>query len=183
MRDFLKSCGADPDAYSIEGKRKVKEVLASMPKEKDSTRGKTFADVQGVGYLLRSKEICNKENFEVEEYSDPDQPACRKDIGEVMTLQRRSRGFEAFVTGGGIIKKIWPIYNSEGPTQVALLIIRFLVMYLKDTDPALWPNLFLCFDNMCNIDFLKLLRKPLALEGPDSPICHALITILLRFGS
>ena len=172
LRAFIAYCGADPDGFSPEEKNKVGKVLEALAKLKpESNDDTTFADLQGVGYLLRSKDISNQTNFEVElEPIENDEEDCRKDIGDkVLGLQRRSRGFEAFVTGGGIIKKLWPIYKSEGPTQVALLAIRFLSMYLADVDPKLWPKFFLAFDNMCNIDSLKLLRNPLALEGPDMP--------------
>ena len=169
LREFLKHCGADPNAYSIEGKSKVQNVLDSMSmKIPPNHNDKTFADVQGTGYLLRTKGISNQMNFKVVK-DDEEEEDCRKDIGEVVKLQIRSRGYEAFVTGGGIIKKIWPIYKSEGPTQVALLIIRFLFLYLKDVDPQLWNQLFLSFDNMCHIDSLKLLKNPLELEGPEMP--------------
>ena len=84
-------------------------------------------------------------------------------------MRRRSRGFEAFVTGGGIIKKLSPIYNSEGPLQVMLLIISFLQVFLRNVKSSDWGKLHLAFDNMCNVDRLKMLRNPLPLKGPDMP--------------
>ena len=40
-------------------------------------------------------------------------------------------GIEAFVAGGGIILSGTPLYKSEGPTQVALIMIRFLQLLFK----------------------------------------------------
>lgn len=98
--------------------------------------------------------------------TDDNDDTCRKDIGETSKLRRRSRGILAFVTGGGIIKSWDPLYKSEGPTQVAILMIKYLHKILKDVDPEEWINMFLCYDNMCHVDSLKLLIHPLSLEEP-----------------
>lgn len=104
LRQFIKSCGANPESYNKDGKSKVQTVLEQMSKINNGKNDLTFADTQGVTYLLRSKEISNKENFE-EDIEGDENTNCRKDIGETERLRRRSRGYEAFVTGGGIIKK------------------------------------------------------------------------------
>lgn len=167
LREFINSCGANSDAYTKKGKSDVKSVLIKMSKLiPTSNNENTFAHTQGIKGLLKNESLMQKENFESESSENDD---CRKDNGEVGALRRRSRGFEAFVTGGGIIKKISPIYNSEGPTQILLLIINFLQLFLKNVNPNSWSKLYLAFDNMCHIDNLKMLKKPLPLDGPDMP--------------
>ena len=51
---------------------------------------------------------------------------CRKDIGETFRLQRYNRGLLAACSGGGHIWSFDSLYKSEGPTQVALLMIKYL---------------------------------------------------------
>ena len=61
-------------------------------------------------------------------------------------------------------------FQSEGPIQVALLMIRFLQLFLRDVSPDKWDCFFLAYSNMCNIDRLKLLQSPLALPGDFSMV-------------
>ena len=115
LRPFISKCGADPDAYTKEGKKMVKAVLQSLSKSKD-TGGKTKSaeDAQGTEYLLRDRNISNQENFKMTETGE----SCRKDIGILHRLHSWSRGVEEIVGGGGIIEYWAPIYDSEGPVQV-----------------------------------------------------------------
>ena len=53
---------------------------------------------------------------------------------------------------------------------MALLMIRFLQLFLRDVSPDKWDCFFLAYDNMCNIDRLKLLQSPLALPGDFSMV-------------
>ena len=74
---------------------------------------------------------------------------------------------------------------SQVTFQVAFIMIGFLMKVLKDVSPDDWENYVLAYDNMsvnhfssvttivkifiisrCNIDRLKLLKKPLALSDP-----------------
>ena len=79
-----------------------------------------------------------------------------------------SRGVFCFVSGGGIIRSWSPLYKSEGPTQVALLMTSFLETYLGSVipNPEDWAKFFLSYDNMCHIDELKLLHVKLNLTEP-----------------
>lgn len=61
-------------------------------------------------------------------------------------------------------------HRSEGPTQVALLWIKYLLKILKDVDPDLWKEFYVSYDNMCHVDSLKLLRNALGFEEPFSRI-------------
>ena len=78
---------------------------------------------------------------------------CRKDTGEPTKLRRRD-----------------PLYKSEGPTQVALLMLKYLMKILKGVEPEHWHKYFLSYDNMCHVERLKLLRNSLALEEPFSTV-------------
>ena len=79
LRPFLEQCGANPNAYTPAGRDKVKSVLKSLSlKNTDATVGETVEDMQGVGYLLRNREIANADNFKVIPKEAGD---CRKDIG------------------------------------------------------------------------------------------------------
>ena len=123
-------------------------------------------DAQGTRYLLRDKKISNTTNFTRNKTSEED---CRKDTGD-KTVHKlsRSRGVLMTVSGGGIIRSWNDLFKSEGPTQVALLMTSFLQKYLGENipNPEDWINFFLSYDNMCHIDELKLLNKPLALPEP-----------------
>ena len=49
--------------------------------------------------------------------------------------------------------------------QVATITLKFLLQTLKDTDQEKWNDIYLSYDNMCNLDRLKLLKNKLPLEG------------------
>ena len=169
LNDFIKHCGVDPDALTKDGKGKMSAVLAAMAKnaiqlEKESTFDNS--DSQGTNYLLRNRNISKPENFKVDANKEED---CRKDTGEKVVQKRTlSRGVFCFVSGGGIIRSWSPLYKSEGPTQVALLMTSFLETYLGLVipNPEDWAKFFLSYNNMCHIDELKLLHVKLNLTEP-----------------
>ena len=57
--------------------------------------------------------------------------ACNKDTGSKARLQSWTRGYQVTVTGGGIIRQCRPLYTAEGPMQVWLLMLSFLMVWLK----------------------------------------------------
>ena len=117
LRPFLEKCGANPNAYTKDGKAKVAAILDKLSLENTAEENTESAeDAQGIRYFLRNKQLANKENFMLSEDAEED---CRKDLGEVQRLHRRSRGVECVVGGGGVIEYWAPLYKSEGPTQVA----------------------------------------------------------------
>ena len=82
-----------------------------------------------------------------------------------MKLHTRSHGILATVRGGGHIEHIAPLFKSESPTQVtmilqklvhftlyslqvAMILIWFLSEVLKDVDPESWNRIYLSYDNM-----------------------------------
>ena len=97
-------------------------------------------DSQGIKYFLRNANLANKDNFTLTEDAEDD---CRKDIGEIQRLHRRSRGVECVVGGGGVIDYWAPLYKSEGPTQVALIFLNYLRLKLHGKTLEDFRNFFL----------------------------------------
>ena len=75
---------------------KLKQISRNIASTNSSS-----TDAQGTGYLLRNRNIATRENFTI----TGDGEDCNKDTGEIMTLQRFSKGIIVFVTGGGIIQE------------------------------------------------------------------------------
>ena len=165
LREFLKSCGSNPEKYNKEELSKVSSVLKSMS-ENTQTQNKTCGEEQGTEYLLRNKKLVHNKNLQ----TLGEEEDCRKDVGETVRLRRYSRGILAACSGGGHIWSFDSLYKSEGPTQVALLMIRYLQKRLKDIPPLEWDQHILNYDNMCNVCKLKLLQGPLPLEAPFNSI-------------
>ena len=120
------------------------------------------SDAQGVSYLLRDTAFRRTQNFVM---TGDDANECNKDTGSVMKLRRWSRGILAIVRGGGHIEYFAPLFNSESPTQVAMILLAFLSEILKDVRPELWHKIYISYDNMCNVDRLNFLRQELPLVG------------------
>ena len=127
LSEFISVCGANPEALTKEGKVKMNEVLQTMAK--NSTVEETLSDDQQIGFLLKNPNLATKENFTATEKTGED---CRKDLGE-KTVHKlsKTRGGLFSISGGGVIRSWSTLYKSEGATQVALLMISFLFMYLS----------------------------------------------------
>ena len=97
IRDFLKKCGADPERFNKEDKKKVKTVLMSLSRNEEEDSTEDAAQVQGTSHLLRNQEISTRENSEMN--NPDDEGRCRKDLGEIRRLHTWSRGVEMFVGG------------------------------------------------------------------------------------
>ena len=79
-------------------------------------------------------------------------------------------GIFQIVSGGGHIEYWVPIYDSEGPHQVAFILIKYLQLKLRGKTEEERKQFFLSYDHMCGVDRLKLLRQPLPFEPPDDRI-------------
>ena len=112
LSEFISTCGADPNALTKEGKGKMKEVLKKMA---EKTGVKEEIKDEQIGYLLRNRDLANKENFTSEKTNEDD---CRKDLGE-KTVHKlsKSRGGLFSISGGGVIRSWSTLYKSEGATQ------------------------------------------------------------------
>ena len=145
LRKFITKCGADPDAYTKEGKKKVRAVLEKLSKTHDTKSTMSAEDAQGTSYFLRNRQISTKENFQTTDGPDDD---CRKDIGILHRLHSWSRGIVEIVGGGGIIEYWAPIFDSEGPVQTLFIILVFLQMKLKGLGEDDYKSFFISYDNM-----------------------------------
>ena len=67
-----------------------------------------------------------------------------------------SRGHVFVVHPCGFIRYWAPIYRSEDPTQVSLCVIKYCSLILKICGIAIVSQMFLFYDNMCNLERLKL---------------------------
>ena len=114
LSDFLSHCGADPNAYNLEGKGKVASVLKQMA---DLANDKCEVDdTQNTAYLLRNQEIANQTNFSSVRTNETTD--CKKDLGDKSVHKlTRSHGVFAGISGGGLIRNWAPLYKSEGVTQ------------------------------------------------------------------
>ena len=97
-------------------------------------------------------------------------------------LQKWSRDCLAIVNSAGYIRYWAPLYKSEGPAQVAVIVLTFLLSILCPSVPfSDWeklgneftqrilnyfiPFVVLSYDNMCHLDSLKMFKKPLPAKG------------------
>ena len=100
--------------------------------------------------ILRSEAMKKKENFEIRNSRN----TCNKDTTGLVTINTFSRGHLFFVSSGGIIRYYSPLYRSEGTAQVSIHTIKFLGLYFREHKNI--DNVFLFYDNMCNLERLKL---------------------------
>ena len=121
-------------------KDRVDEELRIISRKLDEFQSSSGPEAQGTSYFLRHTAFRNKANYQLEGQEDD---TCNKDTGSVVKLRRWSRGIFAIVRGGGHIEMFAPLFNSESPTQVAMILLSFLCEILKDTEPHLWKKKFL----------------------------------------
>ena len=86
------------------------------------------------------------------------------------------------MNSGGHISYWAPLFKSEGPAQVAVIVLTFLLNVLGPAVPFEdWKDIgeFKClkkcyfnlifevldYDNMCHLDSLKMFRSPLPAKG------------------
>ena len=62
-------------------------------------------------------------------------PQCNKETVGKMRLQKWTRGILAIVNSGGHIIYWSPLYKSEGPAQVAVIVLNFLFSVLAPKIP------------------------------------------------
>ena len=70
------------------------------------------------------------------------------------------------ISGGGFIHSWCHLYKSESPSQVAIFLIGFFCLLLKDIPEHVRRNkkFFLSYDNVCNLSNMKLWREPLPIK-------------------
>ena len=165
LKDFLKSCSSErqivnPREYSKPMRQRVDEVIHEISEKIEGTVAnvKTASEAQGFSYLLRDTAFRRQQNFIL---AGDNTNECNKDTGSVMKVRRWSRGILAIVRGGGHIEYFAPLFNSESPTQVAMIFVAFLC----DVRPELWNQMYMSYDNMCNVDRLNFFTSKTSLGG------------------
>ena len=56
--------------------------------------------------------------------------------------------------------------RSESPSQVFVFTLFWLFEILSQVPSEKWHKIILAYDNMCQLDSLKVAKKPLPLEPP-----------------
>lgn len=166
LKKFITSCGANPSNYTRVERDKVKEVLKTLLRTTGNRATTETAEVaQGTAFLLNNSEVTNAANLQFEDR--PDEENCTKDTGQKVRLHNWTRGIFQVVGPGGIILYWSNLYSSEGPHQSAYIMIKYLSLQLKGWTAEEYRNFFISYDNMCAIDGLNLLKKPLPLAAPE----------------
>ena len=102
---------------------------------------------------------------------------CRESLKECHRLQGYNRGIFASCSGGGHIWSFDTLYKSEGPTQACLLMLKYLQKKLKDIPQSEWHKHIICYDNMCSVCKLKLLKNNLPLTSPFETVWKDVVKI------
>ena len=84
---------------------------------------------------------------------------------EVATLKCGSHYTSKYETPFYIYIDTLLFFRSEGPAQVFLLILAWLVAAFKNRKREDYKDITLCYDNMCHLDNLTVAKKPLLLPG------------------
>ena len=75
-----------------------------------------------------------------------------------------------FVHPSGIIRYWAPLFRSESPSQVSLIIIKYLALFIYIYKTVILSTFFLFYDNMCNIERLKLWTCDLENLSPEAKL-------------
>ena len=138
--------------YTKEDRKKKEQVLLKIAKKID-IKSKSYGESLGYEKILRSSALSIPENFS--KHID-DGTSCNKDTEGIVTMNTFSRGHIFFVQPSGIIRFWNPIYRSEDPSQVAVTTIKFCFLFVKILKITILSSMFLFYDNMCNLERLKL---------------------------
>ena len=57
-------------------------------------------------------------------------------------------------------------HRSESPSQVFLIAIHYLMARLGSLTPEKWKEFTLSYDNMCNVDSMRIARTSLPIQSP-----------------
>ena len=68
--------------------------------------------------------------------------------------------------------------RSESPSQVFVFLINFLRHKLKDVPADQWNQVFVAYDNMCNVDRMKAAKENLPFEAPFNKLWISISKII-----
>ena len=61
---------------------------------------------------------------------------------------------------------IYYTFRSESPSQVFFILVQWLLTMVNPLNPHNTPKITLAYDNICNLDRLRVARAPLPLPKP-----------------
>ncbi|XP_068688818.1 uncharacterized protein [Montipora foliosa] len=177
IHGFLKYCGiqrentgddSDPSSEEILDKEvsKVEKGLSSLGNGPTSDVGNSFVEAQGNARFIEREH--GALTALLQDCLEPQPTSCSKETGGKQRLQKWSRGHLFIVRGGGIIDKWSPLFKSESPSQVFIIVLSWLFTILKCINPLNWDKIFVSYDNMCYM-YLDGLKAAQALLPWPSP--------------
>ena len=106
LKDFIRSCGANPSNYTKGERNKVREVLRALLRARGNGGETETADLaQGTSSLLSNAQVTTEANLQFD--GVPDDEKCTKDTGQNVRLHNWTRGIFQVVGPGGMIL-YWP---------------------------------------------------------------------------
>lgn len=176
IRAFLKYCGIqhsdkDDESNDVSNEElcgqevsKVDSILTSLHNDEVSKLGNSAVQSQGNTEFIEKE--ADAVNSILHDCIETEPTACNKETGAKQRLQKWSRGHLFIVRGGGIIDKWSPLFKSESPSQVFIIVLSWLCVILRNINPANWSKLFLAYDNMCHLDGLRAAKNLLPWRSP-----------------
>lgn len=137
LREFLKSCGTDPDQQSREGRKKVSEVLKNIAVKSTEGGASQVGEEQGIADLFNNDDLMVGQKLKPK---DTNRVPCTKDLGATVRMRRYNRGLLSACSPGGHTWQFDPMWKSENPTQSLFLILKYLRKRLGNVDPDLWKE-------------------------------------------
>ena len=68
--------------------------------------------------------------------------------------------------------------RSESPSQVYLFLVNFLLKRLENVPQTDWNQIFIAYDNMCNLDRMQAATEELPLPEPYNKLWHSVSKII-----
>ncbi|XP_055352820.1 uncharacterized protein LOC129598789 [Paramacrobiotus metropolitanus] len=132
-----------------------------------SSRNDLRSEIPGMQILFQAAhQTSAAKGIELPSNSEASTLPCYKQLGETKTKIDRSRGYLFIVRAGGHVESFAPIYGSESPSQVFLILIAWMYLVLQGVPVEKWGEIFIAYDNMCNLDKIRATKVLLPLPYP-----------------
>lgn len=73
------------------------------------------------------------------------------------------------------------VRRSESPSQVFIFLVNFLRRKLENISPDEWSEIFVAYDNICNIERMKVTKEELPFPAPYNQIWKKISKIIDTF--
>ncbi|XP_064384365.1 uncharacterized protein LOC135333325 isoform X3 [Halichondria panicea] len=161
LRSFLKHCkvqNGDDVSVNFDEEKTIDTVLQNTTSEIEIGKSAAISQATNPSLLSKSLHVAKPMTESTE---------CRKITGKAKRLRRWSRGHQFVVRAGGHIEAWQPLYKSESPMQVFFILIKWLQTLSQQPNYQFLPTaMYLAYDNMCNVNRLKVARAALPLPPP-----------------